>query len=795
MRIHVIASLQSPAGAGTRYKLVYINEGETAGRGWGIWKAGLEASLPLFDKVWVQSLKFEGGVTDHLPPDVRIAFPSGVITSNVIGLASEPQIEQIDGAYALTGWFEPATEHMRNLLRMAAAAGKLGDFGLSINGDVTDPAHLTTRVLPDGRRIDEVLQIDELFSTDMVTHPGRGGGFSDLLASAGLFTKPRHTRGKPMNIANELKTWLTHQGIAYQDGTAPLTILASVGITTADGERPENLSESQAERLQAVYSALQAGLDPVAHLLLASEDEDEKKKDEDEKDDKKPLPPKKDEENDDADDEDKEEDGDDEKKKKLPVQASRADVLLTKLLVKDMLSEEKHLNEAVKTLVASKFAGRAADADEIAKTIKGYKEVISLVSDDGRGQHMTGRRVMASSSDKVQQACDLLFGVVPSKFKESLRALEARQGITSRDCMRRYGLEASNRALDSYQVDRIGLRELYTRLTGDADVSFDFSSPHSRTRLLEASTTMQTTLPHAVGTSINRRLIQDWMPNEVPWSKLSRIKTGGLRDFREQEIIRVAGWSEWRDVAEGAAYLELDVPTEVKETYTPGKKGELLPITREMILRDDVSLIDRLLMMFRLAGQNTFHKAFFDKFVNYNTALNNGTMGDTHPVYDAANHANLLNAAITHDNMLALKRLIRAQKAEGSDIWLQLQGQYVVIPLSLEDQNLVYILSERTPGDNLNDANVLRIKEENCIIVDDGLLRSSDYIYMSVNPQVYPTLEVGFINNQQVPEIFVQNDPTMGNAFLKDVFTWKGRHEFGIGWEDYRGVARLGTSA
>lgn len=798
MKLLFRASFTDTAPTEKGWPIVFIDEGEVQGRGWGIWEQGLQASLPKFENVWVQSFYFEGGKQDHLPDDVRAIFPSGVITSNIVGIAGSPQLELLaNGEKGITGLFRPGSEKINNLLVMAQQAGKLHEFYLSINGDVTDDAHLTPRQLASGRTITEVLEIDELYSTDMVTHPGRGGGFRDMLASAGLINNPPPPPPSGgISMRQTLKTYLDKKGIPFEDGSA-LSILASLD--------PESLSEADSALFGQIKYLLESGNNDAAEAalqaVLASLPEPETTKRKKKEDDNTPQP--------DAPDEPAG-GGGEPAQPAQPVQASEPtlkgqmsenQILNTKLRVRFALDEEKGLKDSTKTLIASKLDGQILTDEQIQAEIDSYKQILAAENPDAGKprslQTSTGLVTIGlNPTSKIQQACDQLFGVVPEKFKAALRQLEEYQGITPEESMERYGLQASAEIPTRYEVPRIRLKQLYIDLTGDTNISFNFSSPYGRQRLLQASTIKQTTLPYAVGVSLNRRLVQDWMPKELPWRKIGKVKPDGLNDFREQQIIRVSGWANWRTVAEGDEYLELAVPTEVKETYTPLKKGELLPITREMIMRDDIRLVDSLLMKFRMAGQNTFHQEFFHRFVNYVTAaVNDGTMGDGNPVYDAVNHGNLKDAAITHPNMLALKNLIRAQKAEGSDIWLQLQGKYVVCPLTLEDQNLIYVVSERVPNDIINDANVLRIKEENALVIDDGLLESSDYIYMSVDPSDHPTIEVGFINNQQVPEMFVQDDPTMGNAFLKDIFTWKGRLEFGTGWEDYRGVARLGTAS
>ena len=47
-------------------------------------------------------------------------------------------------------------------------------------------------------------------------------------------------------------------------------------------------------------------------------------------------------------------------------------------------------------------------------------------------------------------------------------------------------------------------------------------------------------------------------------------------------------------------------------------------------------------------------------------------------------------------------------------------------------------------------------------------------------------IEIGFINGQETPEIFVSDLPNVGSFFTNDVNTFKIRHEYGGNVTDYR---------
>jgi DNA primase large subunit len=50
-----------------------------------------------------------------------------------------------------------------------------------------------------------------------------------------------------------------------------------------------------------------------------------------------------------------------------------------------------------------------------------------------------------------------------------------------------------------------------------------------------------------------------------------------------------------------------------------------------------------------------------------------------------------------------------------------------------------------------------------------------------------PGIEIGFLDNQQEPELFVQDNPTVGSMFTNDKVTYKIRHIYGGNVVEYRG--------
>jgi len=178
----------------------------------------------------VQNLRFEGDWRDHLPADIRAEFPDGVIVGNIVGSISDAELTTLEtGKRAILATLELIDQKTRDLFLHFQQIGRLDLLNFSINGSA-GPHSMVERVLDSGKKLLEVLKIEQLFSLDIVTLPGAGGHVRGLLASASLqLSVQPQQRSIPMLI-NMVKRYLDTKGYTYQ-GAAPLQMLASLGVS------------------------------------------------------------------------------------------------------------------------------------------------------------------------------------------------------------------------------------------------------------------------------------------------------------------------------------------------------------------------------------------------------------------------------------------------------------------------------------------------------------------------------------------------------------------------------------
>jgi hypothetical protein len=246
----------------------------------------------------------------------------------------------------------------------------------------------------------------------------------------------------------------------------------------------------------------------------------------------------------------------------------------------------------------------------------------------------------------------------------------------------------------------------------------------------------------------------------------------------------MGGYGLMPTVAQSGPYQPLTSPTDEESTYAIGKKGGLETITLEMIANDDVGSIRRIPVRLARAAANTLYRTIFDLVKD-----NPVTTYDAVAIYHAS-HNNLGSAALDAASLLAGKIAMGQQLAYNQVLEVMgLVPKFLLIPLNLED-----IALKLTSSKTLIGATNQAATEPN-IHAKYGLRYIMVPYWTDVNdwalvcdPKDCPTIEVGFYQGNEEPEIWVQNNPSVGSMFDTDEITYKLRHIYGVCVLDHRGM-------
>lgn len=357
------------------------------------------------------------------------------------------------------------------------------------------------------------------------------------------------------------------------------------------------------------------------------------------------------------------------------------------------------------------------------------------------------------------------------KFTESGKPIMPEGGAAYRDTPSASEMFAA--FFDPKNRDVRSFRECYIEITGDKHVTGRLDKC-SRTRMIEALDSGS--LGNVLGEAMHKRMIEDYnQANQFDiWREIA--KTVPVTDFRSQERVRYGGYGDLPVVAESGNYNALTSPTDEKASYAVSKRGGTEKVTLEMVKNDDVGVILDIPRKMSRAAKRTLSKFVLD-FLRTNPAIY-----DTKALFHV-DHANLLTTALSDSSWAAARLAMIKQSELGSDEQLGISPRLLLVPADLEQA--AYDLFRR---DTNNDETFVQSQKPK-ILVPWYWTDANDWVAMADKEDI-PTIEVGFLDGQEEPEMFVQDNPTVGSLFTNDTITYKIRHIYGGVVKDFRGAVK-----
>lgn len=323
-------------------------------------------------------------------------------------------------------------------------------------------------------------------------------------------------------------------------------------------------------------------------------------------------------------------------------------------------------------------------------------------------------------------------------------------------------------------------RECYREITGDIRVTGRIEDCDV-TRLRESAAdahfreSLSTgVLANVLGNSLNRALVADYreMGQYDVWRPLVSIVP--INDFRTQERVRYGGYGTLPVVAEGDPYTALTSPTDEKASYSVAKYGGTEDITMEMIRNDDVGSIRRIPKKMS-RGAKIGLGIFVLDFIRTNPTIYDGV------ALFHASHGNLGAAALDATSLAARRLAMLKQTEAGSNQRLGIGPKYLVVPVDSQE-TAVNLFSRNTNLDKTF------LQDMSLQIIPVWYWTDTNDWSLSADPNDIPTIEVGFLDGNQEPELLVQDLPNVGSMFSNDKLTYKIRHIYGGAVADYRGL-------
>lgn len=254
---------------------------------------------------------------------------------------------------------------------------------------------------------------------------------------------------------------------------------------------------------------------------------------------------------------------------------------------------------------------------------------------------------------------------------------------------------------------------------------------------------------------------------------------GSVSDFRDHNRYRKGSFGRLDKVLEHGEFKNKTIPDGSKEKIKAETFGNIIGISRQSIINDDLGAFNSLAVEF---GRSSSLSVEVDVYALL--ALNAGlgpTMNDGDTLFHA-NHKNLGAGAALSVSSLDENRVVMASQKDpsGNEI-LDLRPSILVLPIGLGGDARVINDAQYDPdtANKLQRPNKVRGLFRD--IVDTPRM-SGTRRYLFADPSVAPVLEVVFLDGQETP--FLENK----DGWKVDGVEWKVRLDYGVGAIDTRGA-------
>lgn len=732
----------------------------------------LEAAVPRFEGATVNAFKFSGEFHNHLPSGTSEQNPAG-FALNVEGWLEDAKFESLESygleGHGITALFNVTDPKLAETLRSAWEKGKKDLLGFSI-----DAEGKMARGDAEGLSGLIVTSIDKVNSLDVVSQPAAGGQLLRIVASLDNPIKKENTmlrrliesllrefgdgKGLIEFLKSEKSNVLTKESVEGKQDAEILEALVTAFESGVDGSKFKDVrvTSKVIESLSGLIKDGKFGesIDAIKGYLKETAEGDPA-----------PAVPA------------------DPVKPAEPVVPAVAPVVdpvkpadpvapvvpavkaddsavkeaLNKLLVESSDNKAKARileaklpeptqNKVLRQLVGT---GKVIETSLVESTIKEEKIALDGLKEKGILTFSGGPIEMGrNKSDKHGLAMDKMLGDLDeTELKES-------QGIPAFE----------------------GLKHAYIEMTGDVGIT----GLVDRGKLREADSS---DFPFALGNTLNRRMVRDYSKLAKEWQKL--VGETNVKDFREQEVVRWGGFNNLATVAEDGPYTAFTTPSEEEAKYTPLTKGRSFYITRRMVINDDIQSVQKFPKMAAIAADRTLAQFVWNLILSYTSGINDTAIYDAVVLYHAGSHNNTATDALaTAPLSVARIAMMNQTEADSGEI-LGIRPKYLIVPPNLEPTARYLVESDHNPGSVNHDMNIHKGQYE--IIMSPYLQSDLNNWYLMADKNDIEGVEIGYVQGRRDPELFLQDQPTVGATFTNDRLTWKIRHEYGGAVIDYRG--------
>lgn len=297
-------------------------------------------------------------------------------------------------------------------------------------------------------------------------------------------------------------------------------------------------------------------------------------------------------------------------------------------------------------------------------------------------------------------------------------------------------------------------------------------------QIVAAAFTQSTSdFPVLLENAMHKTLLQAYATAADTWSRFCKI--GSVSDFRAHPRYRVGSLGNLDALSELGEFKNKAIPDGEKASITASTKGNIINLSRQAVINDDLGAFVGLAQTFGRAARRTIEADVYALL-----ALNGGlgpTMADGVTLFHASHNNIGTGAAISMESIDADRVKMASQKDISGNDFLDIRPAVLLLPIGLGGTARSINDAQYDPdtANKLQKPNTVRGLYRD--IVDTPRLTGTRR-YSFADPNDAPVIEVAFLDGVQEPFLEVQN------GFDVDGARYKVRLDFAVGATDFRGA-------
>lgn len=424
----------------------------------------------------------------------------------------------------------------------------------------------------------------------------------------------------------------------------------------------------------------------------------------------------------------------------------------------DTAAESQRAADIVELCTRHGHADRAAEYLRAGHSVDRVRQLIlddQVRNDTNAGGHINRVQAGVDEADKFRSA--------------AADAMLARAQIINPATKSRYVVDGAN------PVRGLALRELARSCLERCGVRTDGMS--ALEMVGRAFTQSGSDFPVLLELAMHKSLQSGYAVAADSWRRWCAV--GTVSDFRAHSRYRIGSLGNLDALTELGEFKNKAIPDGEKASITAGTKGNIINISRQAVINDDLGAF---IGMASMAGRAASRTVEVDA---YALLASNPVMADGKELFHA-DHGNLASAgAPTVTTVDEARVKLASQKDVSGNDFLDLRPAIFLSGLVYGSTARVLNAAEYDPdtANKLQRPNVIRGLFRD--VVDTPRITDTKW-YLFADPNEAPVIEVAFLEGNDTPFLEQQD------GFTVDGSRWKVRMDYGIAAIDYRGAVRNG---